>query len=100
MRWKPRWYDVDLLAAMKVLIPSPLLSYTGRREVAASGASIAALLLDLERQFPGIRFRMIDEQDQVRPHIRIFVNGAQHFDLQTSLVHSDSVQIVQALSGG
>ena len=100
MRWKPLWYDGALRAPMKVLIPSPLLSYTGRREVAASGASIAALLLDLERQFPGIRFRMIDEQDQVRPHIRIFVNGAQHFDLQTSLAQGDSVQIIQALSGG
>lgn len=85
---------------MRVLIPSPLLSYTRAREVAASGATIAELLADLDRQFPGIRHRMIDEQDHVRPHMRIFVNGEQGFDLQQSLASADVVQIIQALSGG
>jgi molybdopterin synthase sulfur carrier subunit len=85
---------------MNVLIPTPLFSYTRRRHVEAQGETIAALLADLERQYPGIRFRMVDEQDRVRPHIRFFVNGGQVFDLSRSLLPSDSVQIVQALSGG
>ena len=85
---------------MKVLIPSPLLSYTTKREVAASGPTLATLLFDLDRQYPGIRFRMIDEQDQVRPHMRIFLNGEQVFDLRTPLREIDAVQIIQALSGG
>lgn len=85
---------------MQVLIPTPLLSYTGRRQVTAEGRTLGELLLDLERQFAGIRFRMVDEQDQVRPHVRIFINGAQVKDLARPLAPGDAVHIVQALSGG
>jgi molybdopterin converting factor small subunit len=68
--------------------------------VEASGATLAELLSDLDRRYPGLRFRMIDEQDQVRRHIRVFVNGEQVFDLGRALRSSDTVHIVQALSGG
>ncbi len=85
---------------MKVRIPSPLLSYTKAREIEASGSTLAELVLDLDRRYPGIRFRMIDEQDALRPHIRFFVNGEQVADLSTALGPSDEVHIVQALSGG
>jgi len=85
---------------MKVLIPGPLLSYTGRSQVEAGGSSMADLLGDLDRQFPGLRFRIIDEQGQMRAHIRFFINGEQVFDLGRPLQAGDSVQIVQALSGG
>ena len=85
---------------MKVLIPSPLRSYTGESEVDASGSTLMAMLADLDRQYPGIRFRMIDEQEKMRPHIRFFVNYEQVFDMKRSLRPTDEVQIVQALSGG
>jgi molybdopterin converting factor small subunit len=85
---------------MKVLIPSPLLSYTHESEVEASGATITELLSDLDRQFPGLRFRVIDEQEQMRPHVRFFVNGEQVFDMMHALQPADAVAIVQALSGG
>jgi sulfur-carrier protein len=85
---------------MKVLIPSALLSYTERSQTDASGATLAALLTDLERQYTGIRFRIIDEQDRIRRHIRIFVNGEQARDLSRPLSAADEVVIVQALSGG
>lgn len=85
---------------MKVLIPSSLRSYTERGETEASGATLASLLMDLERQYPGIRFRMVDEQDRIRRHIRIFVDGEQARDLSQPLKPADEVIIVQALSGG
>ena len=86
---------------MKVLIPSPLRSYTsGQSRVEAEGSTLGAVLDDLERRFPGIRFRMIDEQDAMRRHVRFFVNGAQTFDLGLPLRESDELAIVQALSGG
>ena len=85
---------------MKVLIPSALRSYTEQGEAEAIGATLAAVLSDLDRRYPGIRFRMIDEQDQVRRHIRIFVNGEQVRDLTRPLRATDEVVIVQALSGG
>ncbi|MGE5202805.1 MAG: MoaD/ThiS family protein [Acidobacteriota bacterium] len=85
---------------MQILIPSALLSYTKAKHVEASGATLAELLADLDRKYPGIRFRMIDEQDAMRPHVRFFVNGEQTFDLVHPLRASDTIAIVQALSGG
>ena len=86
---------------MKVLIPSPLRSYTADRTwVEASGSTLAEVIADLERQFPGIRFRMIDEQDRMRRHVRFFVNGEATFDLGLVVAPTDEVCIVQALSGG
>lgn len=85
---------------MKVLIPSALRSYTEHSEAEASGATLAAVVADLDRRYPGIRFRMIDEQDRIRRHIRIFVNGDQVHDLSQALNATDEVIIVQALSGG
>jgi sulfur-carrier protein len=85
---------------MNVLIPDALRSYTESNRVEARGATLAELLIDLNRQCPGIRFRMIDEQDRVRRHIRIFINGEQVSDLSQPLDNNDDVVIVQALSGG
>ncbi len=85
---------------MRVFIPSPLLSYTGRREVAAAGRTLAELLADLERQYPGLRFRVVDEQERLRRHMRFFVNGRQVFDLGRELAPGDTLHLVQALSGG
>ncbi len=86
---------------MKVILPSPLAEYTaGRREVEAAGSTVAELLADLDRHFPGIRFRLIDEQDAVRPHIKIFVNRDLERSLAAPLVPGDEVLVVAALSGG
>jgi sulfur-carrier protein len=85
---------------MNVLIPGPLLSYTRSKQVQAHGASLIELLGDLDRQYPGLRFRVIDEQEQMRPHMRFFVNGEQVLDLRQALAPGDEVQLVQALSGG
>ena len=86
---------------MKVLLPSPLASYTAnRREVEAEGATLAELLADLDRRYPGIRFRVIDEQDAIRPHIKIFVNREQAPTLALALRPGDEVLVVAALSGG
>jgi molybdopterin synthase sulfur carrier subunit len=85
---------------MQVLIPTSLRSYTRAPRVQAQGATLADLLADLERQFPGIRFRMVDERQQLRPHMRVFVNGRAVQQLAQPLDAGDDVAIVQALSGG
>ncbi len=85
---------------MKVLIPSALRSYTESAHTEAGGTTVSELLLDLDRQYPGIRFRIIDEQERVRRHIRIFVNGGQVDVLSQALNTADEIVIVQALSGG
>ncbi len=86
---------------MRVSIPTPLLSYTEqRKQVEAVGATVSELLSDLDRRYPGIRFRMIDEQDAIRPHIRVFVNRERVRTLEARLDDADEIQILQALSGG
>jgi molybdopterin converting factor small subunit len=86
---------------MRVHIASPLLSYTGQQPVVeAHGGSIGQLLEDLDRQFPGMRFRIVDEQDQLRPYIRVFVNRVQWMRLDAPLHDDDEVHILQALAGG
>lgn len=86
---------------MKVVLPTPLAEYTSnRREVQAEGATLDDLLHDLDRRHPGIRFRIVNEQDAIRPHIKIFVNGAQAASVARALSPTDDVLIVAALSGG
>ena len=86
---------------MKVRIPDPLRSYTNREKVVeARGDTVAAVLADLDRQFPGIRFRMVDEQDRIRKHMKVFVNDDAVRDLTTTVTAGDEVTIMQALSGG
>jgi len=86
---------------MKVYVPSPLRMYTGKSSTArAQGSTLAELFADLERQFPGMRFRVIDEQDHIREHIKIFVNQELASDLSFRLRSDDTVRISMALSGG
>jgi molybdopterin converting factor small subunit len=85
---------------MRVLIPSPLRDYTRAAWVEASGATLGEVLADLDRQYPGIRFRMVDEQDRTRRHMRFFVRGEPLFELSHPLCADDELLIVQALSGG
>ena len=85
---------------MKVLIPGALRSYTREANVEAAGDTLATLFADLDRRYPGLRFRVVDEQEQLRPNMRIFVNGLGVRDLQHALGPDDFVAVVLALSGG
>lgn len=86
---------------MRVVVPTQLRGYTdGRAEVQAQGATLGAVLADLDRQFPGFRFRVIDEQDRVRRHIILFVGGERQDDLGAAVPPGAEVQIIGALSGG
>ncbi len=86
---------------MTVFVPGPLRSYThNASEVQANGATLSELLNDLDRQFPGMRFRMIDEQNAIRPHIKLFVNAEQAKAIGKPLASGDQIHIICALSGG
>lgn len=86
---------------IEVRIPSPLHSYTkGRAQVELDADSLAALSTRLDELFPGIRFRIIYERDQIRRHIQFFVNGELTRDLGHRLKTGDVVHIICALSGG
>jgi molybdopterin converting factor small subunit len=85
----------------RVVVPSQLRSYTaGNSEVDAAGATVADVLVDLDRQFPGIRFRVIDEQDRIRRHIIVFVGGDRVDSITARIPAGTELHIVGALSGG
>ena len=48
---------------MRVHVPTPLRSYTGKEAVIeATGSNLGELLAGIDRRYPGFRFRIIDEQ--------------------------------------
>jgi molybdopterin synthase sulfur carrier subunit len=86
---------------MLLHIPAALHSYThGARTVDVGGATLDESLHRLDQMYPGIRFRIVDEQDRIRRHIKLYVNEEITEDLSISLRNIDHVHIVCALSGG
>ena len=88
-------------ASITVFVPQQLRNYTGgAREVAATGATVDEALTHLNRRFPGLRFRVVDEQGRIREHMRIFVDGARVREVGAKLTPKAEVHIFGALSGG
>ena len=87
---------------MKVRIPTPLRSYTGQQKVVdGRRATRSARCSTISTaSYPGIRFRMVDEQDRIRKHMKVFVNDEAVRDLAAPVGADDEVTIMQALSGG
>ena len=86
---------------MIVHVGSILHSYTGgKSEVEGKGKTLGAVFRDLEARFPGIRFRVVDEQDAIRPHMKIFVGSTPARDLDAKVQPTDEIHVLAALSGG
>ena len=86
---------------IRVLIPSQLHAYSGGlSRVEAEGRTIEAVLDDLDRQFPGLKFRVVDEQARIRRHMRIFIGLDAARDVRAPVRDGDELMISGALSGG
>jgi sulfur-carrier protein len=87
---------------MIVRIPGMLRSYTrGAETVDIHDATDLAHALDtLDARFPGLRFRVVDEQGAIRPHIKLFVDGELARELAAPVASARELMIVGALSGG
>ena len=104
----PAQLSLEAAAVVRVRIPSPLRSYTGAPEVDIAlpvlapelPPSLKGILAALDLAYPGIRFRIIDEQGQVRRHIKLFVGARLTRDLSSPIPAGDEVMIVAGLSGG
>lgn len=87
-----------------VRIPTPLRAMTkGSGEVHATAETVADLIEDLERQYPGLRERLVEESGEIRRFINIYVNQEDIRFLQgakTALKQGDEVSIVPAIAGG
>jgi molybdopterin synthase sulfur carrier subunit len=84
-----------------VRVASPLREYTGgAARIKTTGATVAQILDNIERDHRGMRFRMVDEQDRIRPHIRIFINQREVQALDETVTAHDEIHLICALSGG
>lgn len=86
---------------IRVAIPSQLIAYTGGVTwVEAEGDTVGAVMEDLDRRYPGLKFRVIDEQDRIRRHMRIFVDRDEARAISTPVRDGGEVLLFGALSGG
>ncbi|HEY7652453.1 MAG TPA: ubiquitin-like small modifier protein 1 [Methylomirabilota bacterium] len=87
-----------------VRIPTPLRALTkGAAEVQADAATVTDLIEDLERQFPGLKERLVEDGGELRRFINIYINQEDIRFLQgatTTLKQGDEVSIVPAIAGG
>ena len=88
----------------KVKIPTPLRKLTKEQsEVDASGATIRDIVDDLEKQFPGFKERMCDENGALRRFVNVYV-GEEDIrfmnGLDTEIPEGESVSIIPAVAGG
>lgn len=90
--------------AINVRIPTPLRKLTQNRDtVEATGATVSAVMDDLERQFPGLKERLCDQHGELRRFVNIYLNDedirfAQ--GRQTAVKDSDELAIIPAIAGG
>ncbi|MFM7211216.1 MAG: MoaD/ThiS family protein [Actinomycetota bacterium] len=89
--------------AVEVRIPTILRPYTeGAKVVQGDGATIDALLIDLDARHPGLRDRLVDEAG-LRRFINVYLNDedVRFLDgLGTALADGDSITILPAVAGG
>ncbi len=87
-----------------VRIPTPLRRITGDKdEVAVNAKNIKDLIEELEKQFPGIKERICDENGNIRRFINLYVNNEDIRFLngvETQLKENDVVSIIPAIAGG
>ena len=90
--------------AIRVRVPTPLRRFTGGvDEVPASGASIRAVIEDLEQRHPGMRERLFDEKGELRRFVNVYLNGddIRFLDqLNSKVKDGDEISIVPAIAGG
>ncbi len=90
-----------MTTTVTVFVPQQLRSYTdGATHVACQGRTIDEALAHINQRFPGIRFRVVDEQNRIREHMRIFVDGERVHEVSVKLKPKAEVHIFGALSGG
>jgi sulfur-carrier protein len=90
--------------AVLVRIPTPLRAMTkGSAEVQVTADTVEDVIQDLERQFPGMRERLVEDGGEIRRFINIYINQEDIRFLQgakTELKSGDEVSIVPAIAGG
>ena len=91
---------------ISVHISGHLKDYTGKKrdfEMSNEAQDVLELIEGLNRMFPGIKDRILDDQDKIREYVNVFVNGENVRDAsgeKTRLKEDDQVHILPSVAGG
>jgi sulfur-carrier protein len=89
------------MATVRIRIAPLLYSYTGGlKTIEVEAATLREAIAAMDRLYPGVAFRVIDEQGKIRPHMNIFVGDQNVRDLETPVSAGVEIYMVGALSGG
>ncbi|MCK5308102.1 MAG: MoaD/ThiS family protein [Zetaproteobacteria bacterium] len=90
--------------SVKVRIPTPLRKITnGSDEVSAEGGTITTVIDDLDKNYPGLKERICDEDGKLRRFVNLYVNDEDirfMSNMETELKDGDEISIVPAIAGG
>lgn len=90
--------------ALKVRIPTPLRKITGGKdEVLAEGTTVAEVIDDLDKNYPGLKERICDEGGSLRRFVNLYLNDEDirfKNDVQTEVKDQDELSIIPAIAGG
>ena len=90
--------------AIEVRIPTILRTYTGGdKAVSGAGATLTALLDDLDSRHAGLRGRLVTDEGALHRFVNVYVNDEDvRFlgGLDTKLADGDSVTVLPAVAGG
>jgi molybdopterin converting factor small subunit len=82
-----------------VCLRGPLKALAGGGVHRVAGTTVGELLRSLETTKPPLDGWILDERDQLRRHINVFVNGHQG-DAATPVTDDDRIDVLPAISGG
>ena len=69
------------------------------RRLELDAATVAGLIAELDRRYPGLADRLCERPDTLRPHIHVYVDQ-ERATLTTALTPDARVEVVAAISGG
>lgn len=90
--------------AVKVRIPAPLRKLTKEQPIVeVQGSTVESVLADLEKNFPGMKDRICDENGQIRRFINVYINGEDirfKEGAKTAVADGAEISIIPAIAGG
>ena len=92
------------MPVVTVRVPLPMRKLTNDRgSVEASGQTISELVADLDRQYPGVREKMLDGEGKLHRYMNVYIDGEDiryRQGLETPVSEGDVVQVIPAAAGG
>ncbi len=90
--------------SVKVRIPTPLRKITkDHDEVSADGATVAEIIDDLEKNYPGLKDRICEDDGNLRRFVNLYLNDEDirfKDNLKTTVADNDELSIIPAIAGG